>query len=132
MKKNNFIISAVLGSTLLSTSALGAGIFLGPGTVISAPNIVLDAPVVDIDPSVQINSDNLVVNGENYTSSEGYRESQEFTNFQEVSSSQYQLKENDHKSLEQYAVDLVNATPDLKALSDEFETTKNNSNLSEQ
>ena len=132
MKYNKFAISIFLGTTVLSTQTFGASIILGPGTVISAPNIELSAPNINIDPSVQIESDNLTINGENYSSSEAYKENVELRNLEDTIESQYSLSESDKKAWLQYTDKILAANPELQKLSNELEQISSNTNLSKE
>lgn len=116
MKKNNLIISAVLGTTLLSTNSLGDGIFLGPGgKVFSAPNMVFDSTTNNAGPLAQINSNDEQI--------------AELIKFEKDSSSLYQLKEDDKKSWKQYGDDLLASNSDLKNIFQELDVIGKNINL---
>lgn len=104
MRKNNFIIATVLGTTLLSTKALGSEIFLGPG--------------------------NLVINGDNYTSEEANMEITNLDKFELDSLNQYQLSEDDKKAWMQYGNELITSNSEFKTLFQELEEVDKNANLS--
>lgn len=130
MKNNKLAISVFLGTSLMSSQALGASIVLGPGTVISGRNIEMSSPNIDIDPSARIDANNLTINGENY-SPEEFRETVELNNFAKISQSQYQLNENDVQEFDKYASELVESNPELEKLYKEGEQVSGDINLTE-